>query len=206
MRGILPLMFLGLSFAHWLVVVSALISVLGAGAYIRDTLSGKSKPNRVSWSMWALAPLVGTAAALSAHADPWAVIRIFLAGFLPLLVFTASFLNPQSYWKLTLFDFLCGACSILALMVWGFADSPRAAILFAAIGDGFASLPTIRKAWKYPETETGLTYIASFVSVLLIIPSIPRWDIENSAFQIYLLTANTLLMLAVYRKKLFRIA
>ncbi|MBI2623324.1 MAG: hypothetical protein HYW65_01990 [Candidatus Liptonbacteria bacterium] len=199
-------MFLGLSFAHWLVVVSALISVLGAGAYIRDTLSGKSKPNRVSWSMWALAPLVGTAAALSAHADPWAVIRIFLAGFLPLLVFTASFLNPQSYWKLTLFDFLCGACSILALMVWGFADSPRAAILFAAIGDGFASLPTIRKAWKYPETETGLTYIASFVSVLLIIPSIPRWDIENSAFQIYLLTANTLLMLAVYRKKLFRIA
>jgi hypothetical protein len=196
-------MSLGLSFAHWLVVASVLVSIAGAWAYIRDTLAGKTKPNRVSWGMWALAPLVGVAAALSAHADPWAVIRVFLAGFLPLLVFLASFVNPQSYWKLTIFDIFCGMCSILALIVWGFAESPRAAILLAALGDGFAALPTIFKAWKYPETETGLTYIASFVSVLIILPSIPQWDIENSAFQIYLLAANTLLMLAVYRKRLF---
>ena len=195
-------MFLGLSFAHWLVVVSVFVSVGGSAAYIRDTLAGKTKPNRVSWSMWALAPLIGTAAALSAHADGWATIRIFLAGFLPLIVFMASFINPQSYWKLTLFDFLCGACSVLALVVWGVADSPRMAILLAAIGDGFASLPTIRKAWSYPETETGLVYIASFVGVLLIIPSIPVWNIENSAFQVYLLIANTFLLFAVYRKRL----
>lgn len=152
--------------------------------------------------MWALAPLVGTAAAISAHADLWTTVRVFLAGFLPLLVFIVSFFSRQSYWKLTRFDFLCGACAVLALIVWGIVDSPRSAILLAAIGDGFASLPTIRKAWKYPETETGLTYWASFISVLLIIPSIPQWNIENSAFQVYLLAANTLLLLAVYRKRL----
>ena len=86
--------------------------------------------------------------------------------------------------------------------MWGVVNSPRLAILLAAIGDGFAALPTIRKAWKYPETETGLTYVASFTSALLIIPSIPRWNIENSAFQVYLLIANALLLLAVYRKRL----
>ncbi|MBI5793981.1 hypothetical protein HZA87_02745 [Candidatus Uhrbacteria bacterium] len=191
-----------MNFTHSLVILSVLISIAGSYAYIRDTLSGKSKPNRVSWSMWALAPLIGTAAALYAHADPWATVRIFLAGFLPLLVFLASFLNRQSYWKLTLFDVLCGACSVFALIVWAAIDSPRTAILLAAIGDGFASLPTIRKAWQFPETETGVTYIASFVGVLLIIPSIPRWDIENSAFQIYLVIANTFLLFAVYRKRL----
>ena len=195
-------MFFEISFIHWLVILSALVSIMGSTAYIRDTLSGKSKPNRVSFSMWALAPLIGTAAALSVHADPWIVVRIFLAGFMPLLIFLASFINPQSYWKLGTFDFLCGACSILALLVWGAVDSPRLAILLAAVGDGFASLPTIRKAWHYPETETGLAYVASFVSVLLIIPSIPKWNIENSAFQIYLLIANTFLLFAVYRKRL----
>ncbi|MBI4262666.1 hypothetical protein HY624_04025 [Candidatus Uhrbacteria bacterium] len=187
---------------HILVLVSALVSIAGASAYIRDTLAGRTKPNRVSWSMWALAPLIGTAAALSAHADIWATTRIFLSGFLPLLVFSASFLNKQSFWKLTTFDLLCGVCSVLALIVWGVVDSPRLAILLAALGDGFAALPTIVKAWKYPETETGLTYVASFVSVVLIIPSIPKWDIANSAFQIYLLIANTLLLIAVYRKRI----
>lgn len=193
-----------LSFVHWLVILSVFISIGGSVAYIRDTLTGKSKPNRVSWSMWALAPLIGTAAALYAHADTWATIRIFLAGFIPLLVFIASFANPKSYWKLNTFDFLCGACSLLALIVWGIVDSPRLAILLAATGDGFAAFPTILKAWKYPETETGTIYIASFVAVLLIIPSIPVWNIENSAFQIYLLVVNTLLIFAVYRKRVLK--
>ena len=192
-----------MSFSHWLVVLSALIILAGVYPYIRDTLKGKTKPNRVSWSMWALASLIGTTAAISAHADIWATVRIFLAGFIPLLVFIFSFVNKNSYWKLTIFDFLCGACSILALIVWGLASSPILAILLAAIGDGFATLPTTGKAWISPETETGITYLASFVSVILVIPSIPKWDIENSAFQIYLLIANTILLFVVYRKKLF---
>lgn len=152
--------------------------------------------------MWALAPLIGAGAALSANADIWATVRIFLAGFLPLLVLLASFANKQSYWKLSNFDIHCGALSLLALILWGVLESPRPAILLAATGDGFASLPTIVKAWKYPETETGITYIASFVSVALVIPSIPVWNIENASFQIYLLVANALLLFAMYRKQL----
>ncbi len=188
--------------SHWLVVASAVISILGASAYIRGTILGTTKPNRVTWLLWAAAPLIGTAAALSSHADIWATSRIFLAGFIPLLVFLATFANPNSYWKISTFDLLCGACSVLALVVWLVVDSPRLAILLAAIGDGFAALPTIRKAWSYPETETGLTYIASLISVLLVLPSIPKWNIENSAFQIYLLLVNILLIVSVYRKHL----
>lgn len=193
--------FLGISLIHWLVIISAGISIAGASVYIRDTLKGTTTPNRVSWFLWAVTPLIGTAAALAAHADIWASVRVFLSGFLPLIVFIASFFNPQGYWKLGVFDIACGACSATALVVWGIADAPRMAILFAAIGDGFASLPTLRKAWLNPETETGITYLASLVATLLVLPSIPRWNIENSAFQIYLIVSNVLLLTAVYRKR-----
>lgn len=173
--------------------------------YIKDTLKGKSKPNRVSWSLWALAPLIGTFAALSAHADPWAVSRIFLAGFIPLIIFFASFANKQSYWELSTFDFMCGLFSILAIIAWLFIHNPSLAILLAVIGDGFAALPTIRKAWKYPETESGFIFITSLISVLLILPSIKIWDIINSSFQIYLLIVSTILIFAIYRKRIFRL-
>ena len=191
-----------MTYPHLLVLFSAGLSIYGSYAYIRDTLKGTSKPNRVSFFLWALAPLIGTSAALYAHADVWATVRIFMSGLMPLLIFLASFINPQSYWKLTAFDYLCGAFSVLALVIWGLADSPQLAILFAAIADGFACIPTLRKAWYYPETETGMAYIMSFIAALIIIPAIPVWNIENSAFQIYLLTANTLLMFAVYRKRI----
>jgi hypothetical protein len=195
-------MFLGILLIHWLVILSAGISIFGASLYIRDTLKGKTNPNRVSWSMWALAPLIGTGAALAAQADVWATVRIFLAGFLPLLVFLASFANPKGFWKLNSFDMTCGVFSLLAIIVWLAVGVPHVAILLAAVGDGFASLPTIRKAWKFPETETGVTYLASLVAVLLVLPSIPVWNIENSSFQIYLLIVNILLVFSIYRKRL----
>ena len=191
-----------IEFSHWLVILSVFVSLLGAFAYIRDTIRGKTKPNRVSWFMWAFAPLLATGAAISANADLRATVRVFLGGFLPLIVFSDSFVNPKSYWQLGKFDFICGALAIVGVIFWGIAGSPRMAILFLAFADGFASLPTIKKAWKNPETETGITYIASFLSALLIVPSIPVWNIENSAFQVYLLAANALLLLGVYRRQI----
>ncbi len=106
---------LGISFAHWLVLISTAISMSGAFAYIRDMFSGKTKPNRVTWGLWAFAPLIGTGAALAAHADAWSTVRIFVSGFGPLLVFLSTFAAPQSYWKLSRFDHACGGLSLVAL-------------------------------------------------------------------------------------------
>lgn len=189
-------------FEHILVIISVFVSLSGSVAYVFDTLKGKTKPNRVSWFLWAVAPLIGTGAAISSGADAWATARIFLAGFVPLIVLIVSFLNKQSYWKLTKFDFACGICSILALIVWFFANSPVLAVLLAATGDGLGSLPTLIKSWKYPETETGWTFVAGFIATLLVLPSITAWNIQNSAFQTYLLVVNALLVFFIFRKRL----
>ena len=194
-------MLLHISGLHWLVIISICISIAGSVAYIKDTIQGTTKPNRVSWFMWAFAALVSSGAALSAGADIWTTSRVFMAGFMPLLIFLFSFVNKKSYWKLNAFDFLCGILSLCALIIWVFADSPKAAVLFALAGDAIATLPTIIKSWKHPETETGLIYIASVVSVAIILPAIPKWDIVNAAFQLYLLIITSVLAFAVYRKK-----
>lgn len=196
-------MILMLSFEHGLVLLSVLISCIGGYAYVRDTFRGTTKPNRVSWSMWAFAPLIGTGAAIAAGADTWTAVRTFMAGFIPLVVFTASFWNKQSYWKTTSFDIGCGALSFVALAAWLLLGAPAYAVPIAALGDFFAALPTIVKAWKFPETETGLTYIMSLVSVLLVLPSIHVWNLQSSSFQIYLLVVNILLITAVYRRRFF---
>jgi len=190
---------LGISFAHWLVLLSALISLSGAYAYIRDMFRGKSKPNLVTWGLWAFAPLIATGAALSASADGWATVRIFISGFGPLLIFTVAFFIPQSYWKLHSIDFICGALSLVAIFAWLAAGSPVLAILLAAMADLLATLPTLIKAWKYPETETFYTYFVGLFTAIIIIPAIPVWNIENAAFQVYLIIANTALSMVVLR-------
>lgn len=187
---------------HLLAILSYLLSIYGISFYIRDTLRGKTKPNRVSWAMWAIAPLIGAGAALVVHADPWTTFRTFLAGFLPLIVFVISFFNTKSYWQLTNFDKLCGIFSFVAILIWLMLDSPLLAIIFAIIADTLASLPTIRKAWTHPETETKITYTASFISFILILPSVPNWSIENTAFIAALFLNNAVMWFAVYRQSI----
>lgn len=191
--------YLGISFAHWLIILSALLGLTGTFAYVRDMFRGTSKPNLVTWGLWALVPLIATGAALSADADGWATVRILMSGFGPLIIFFTSFFIPQSYWKLNRFDIFCGIFSIIAIVLWLIADLPVMAILFAAVADLLATLPTIIKAWKYPETETFYTYFIGLFTATIIIPAIPVWNIENAAFQVYLIVANVSLFLAMLR-------
>ena len=191
--------YLSLSLAHWLVILSAVLSLSGSFAYIGDMFRGKSQPNLVTWGLWAFAPLIATGAALSASADVWATVRIFMSGFGPLLIFIFAFIVPQSYWKLSKFDYACGALSLIALVAWLGANSPVLAILLAALADLLATLPTIIKAWKFPETETVYTYFIGLFTASIVVPAIPVWNIENSAFQIYLLITNTSLFAIVLR-------
>lgn len=195
---------LGIAWQHWLVLLSVGISLSGAVAYVRDMFRGKSRPNLVTWGLWGFAPLIATGAALTANADGWSTVRIFMSGFGPAIIFVIGLFLRQSYWKLTRFDFICGLFSVVALIAWLIADEPVMAILFAALADLLATWPTLVKAWKHPETETLYTYFVGLFSASIVIPAIPVWNIENAAFQIYLLTANIALFLVVARGQFFR--
>lgn len=189
-----------MTFPQILVVISALLLFWGGYDYLRDTLAGKTKPNRVSWSLWALAPLISLGAAFSADADLWASVRVLVGGIVPAAIFLASFINKNSYWRLGRFDWFCGGLSLVALFFWQFTDSPLVAVLLATAANTFASVPTFIKAWNYPETESRLIFIMSFLSAILIIPAIPVWTIANSAFQIGLMLTTAAMVIAIYRK------
>ena len=191
-----------MTFPHCLVIISTLLLLWGGYAYFRDTLAGRTKPNRVSWFLWALAPLVSFSAAFSVDADIWASVRVLVGGVVPAVIFLGSFVNRKSYWKLTRFDWFCGGLSLTALLFWQLASSPLIAVLLATAANTFASIPTFIKAWNFPETETRLTFITSFLSAVLIIPAIPVWNVANSAFQIGLMLTTGALLVAVYRKAL----
>ena len=189
-----------MTFPQLLVIISTLLMFWGGYGYLRDTLAGRTKPNRVSWSLWALAPLISLGAAFDADADLWASIRVLIGGIVPAVIFLASFINKNSYWRLGRFDWFCGALSLAALVFWQLADSPLVAVLLATTANTLATVPTFLKAWNYPETESRLIFITSFISAILIIPAIPVWTIANSAFQIGLMLTTGALLVAIYRK------
>lgn len=185
---------------EYLVFLGAAAQLYGIIIYIKEMIQGKTKPNRVTWLMWSIAPLIGTAAAVNKGVG-WAVLPVFMAGFGPLIVFVTSFFCKDGYWKLKILDYLCGVASVLALVLWWITKEPLIAIVFSILGDGFAALPTVFKSWKNPETESVEAYTTGLFSALTCIFAIKMWSVSEIAFPAYLIIVNIVLITIIYNGK-----
>jgi hypothetical protein len=185
---------------EFLVLIAALATLIAAIAYVRSMFKGQTKPNRVTWLMWTIAPFTATFASISSGAT-WAVVPVFMSGLSPFLIFIASFLNRRAYWKLSLFDYTCGALSVLALVLWYITKNPDVAIIFAIISDAFAATPTLRKAWRNPESEFSWPFFVGVFSPMTSFLVTPTWAFSYLAFPAYLVLINILLVFAVSKRK-----
>ena len=186
---------------QFIIFLGAVINVIGTFSYIRETIRGNTKPNKVTWLLWSIAPLIAAAASFSDGVRPLVIVPVLFSGLMPLLVLLSSFVNPNAYWKLEKFDYLCGIFSLLALILWQLTDEPAVAIFLAIVSDIFASIPTIVKSWRFPKTETPLAYLTASLSTLTAFFAITTWDFSSYAFPLYLVLLNTLLVIILYRKK-----
>ncbi len=167
------------------VILGAIISLVGGLSYLINTLKGRVKPNRVSFLMWSLAPLIAFIAEVKQGVGIQALMT-FMVGFLPLTILIASFINKKSQWKLSSFDLACGALSLIGLILWYITKSGNVAILLSIVADGLAALPTVVKSFKYPETESALPYFTSMISAIITLLTINVWNFANIGFPIYI--------------------
>ena len=169
---------------------------MGSVAYLVDTVKGKVRPNRVSFLLWSIAPFIAFAAQIKQGVGLESLMT-FSTGFLPLTVFIASFVNKKAEWKLTKFDLFCGVLSMVGLILWLITKVGNIAITFSILADGLAALPTIIKAYKYPDTEIAWPWIATSFGVILTLFTLNTLTFANSGFIIYILIADTLIFILV---------
>ena len=174
------------------IIIGTLIGAVGSLAYLIDTVKGKVKPNRVSFLLWAIAPLIAFAAQIKQGVGLESLMT-FSTGFLPLTVFIASFVNKKAEWKVTKFDLVCGVLSIIGLILLLVTKIGNVAITFSILADGLAAIPTIVKAYKYPDTELAWPWIATVFGVVLTLLTLNELTFANSGFIIYILIVNTLI-------------
>jgi hypothetical protein len=184
---------------EFLVLLASSATLVAALAYIRSMFKGQTKPNRVTWLMWTIAPFTAAFAAFSSEAT-WAAVPVFMSGFSPFMILLASFLNKRGYWKLSAFDYACGVLSALAILLWYVTENPNVAIVFAIFSDALAAAPTIRKAWSNPQTESRWPFVVGVFSPMTSFLVASAWTFSEIAFPAYLVAINILLVFCVLKR------
>lgn len=181
------------------VIVGVMIGAFGSIHYLIDTIKGRVKPNRVTYFLWALAPLIAFAAEITQGVGIQSLMT-FSVGFFPLIILLASFLNRKAEWKLHAFDFVFGGLSLIGLLLWWITQIGNIAIVFGILADGLAAIPTIVKSYKYPKTESAWPYATGFISAGLTLLTITMWDFAHYGFPVYILAVNFIISTLVQFK------
>lgn len=186
------------------VIVGAVLTLGGEVFYIRDVLRGTVTPNKVTWLLWGLAPLLAFAVEIQGGVGLGALMT-FSVGFGPLLVFFVSFLSPHALTRLTRLDIACGVLSLAGLAVWGLTRVGLFALVASVLADGLAALPTVVKSWRDPRTESATAFVGGLLNAAIALLTLRRLTMDNALFPGYIFAVNCILVyLIAVRPRILR--
>ncbi|TAM53703.1 MAG: hypothetical protein EPN53_05000 [Acidobacteria bacterium] len=174
---------------EYFAIIGAIIGSLGGFYYLYETIAGKAQPNRITWLLWGIFPMVIFVAqrAQGVEGLSWAS---FVAGFTPLLVVTASFFNEKAYWKSEPRDYVLMAAAFVGIILWAVTANPNIALLFSLLADMLAGIPTLIKSYRHPRSESWIAYAISTIGFGTSFLSVQTYNFENTAFVAYLFVLN----------------
>src|SRR3989338_995897 len=109
------------------VILGVFIFFLGSIGYFKETILGKVKPNKVTWFLWSLAPLIAFFAQIKQGVGIQSLLT-FIVAFIPLIIFLASFPTVIKSYKepetenyvIYFTNAIAALVTLLTIKVWSF--------------------------------------------------------------------------------------
>lgn len=187
----------------FLLILSAVITVIGIVPYMRDILRGTTKPNIASWTTWCLLFLIATVAELAAHEFRTAFFTSAVTLETGLIVILGF---KYGYAKYTKLDFICQIGALSGFFVWWLFNNPLAALVLVIFIDLLSCIPTIEHSWFSPREETWITFAISGLGSFVAIFALNSFNLASLAYPVYLVFINILITsVIVFRQQTMKL-
>lgn len=175
-----------LSFA----LVAAILAIIGNVPYLRDILKKKTKPHTYSWLVWTLVSGITFFGQLAKGAGV-GVIPTAAAEIFTLIIFLFSLW--YGFKKITRTDTVFLTIALLGLIPWILTKDPTVSVITAVSIDLIAFVPTLRKTWRYPKTETSTLYSMNVLRHILALFSLQAYNVATTLHSIAMISVNALM-------------
>ncbi len=183
-------------------ILGGILSFTSNIPYMYDTIKKKTKPHRVTWGIFFLLNIIflGNHIAAGATSSIWLVVAFTLSTF---TIFTLSLRNGVG--GTTKLDIAVLIGAILGVVIWQLIHSPIASIIVNITCAAIASIPTYKKAWIHPQTETKISYSLGAFASLLSAVSVGKIDLALLLLPIYSFIYQGTIYIILIRRNLIKI-
>ena len=179
-------------------LLAGLLSLAAFVPYIIAIVKGATKPNRATWWIWTTNGLILLASyyASGAESTVWVAVGYFVGS---LLTAVLALRYGEGGWSS--FDRSCLLGAGSGLLFWWMFNSSIVALVTTLSVDFAGALPTIRKAYRAPETEDrvawGLFIFGNTVNLL----AVEAWSFGIAVYPVYMFLASGTIAALVLRPR-----
>lgn len=178
--------------------IATALALISYVPYLKDVLSGKTKPHAFTWLIWGTLTLVAFLGQISGNAGPGA----WPSGVSVVLCFSIFILSLRSGTReFAKLDFVMLAGAALALFFWFFIKQPLFSLILVVLTDILGFVPTIRKSWSRPHEETASAYLLNAVKHYISLYALRQYSPLTMLYPAYLLVANTLFVSLLWSRR-----
>lgn len=181
-----------------LAIISSILSIILFIPYVLDIFKKKTEPHLYSWLIWTITVGIATVAGFrdgGGYGNVSMSIAIILCGMIFLLSFKKGTKNINK------FDLYCLILALSILVFYIFTNDGLTSVIVVSIIDTIAFLPTYRKVFEEPYTETLSLYVLSATSYALDFFALQNYTLTTSIFILTSVVMNGLLPILVYMRR-----
>ena len=179
-------------------IIASLLAIVGNVPYLTDIVRKKVQPHPYTWFVWSIVSCIiffgQVAKGAGVGALPTAASEIFT-----IIIFFFSL--RYGFKKIRHLDTFFLIIALLGIIPWILTKDPTISVIIAVSIDLFAFIPTIRKTWINPKTETPVLYSMNVLRHILMLFSLQAYNIATTLHSIVMIITNSLMTLIIWKKK-----
>ncbi|MBP6060837.1 MAG: hypothetical protein KA515_02465 [Candidatus Pacebacteria bacterium] len=181
-----------------LVIIASLLAFAGNIPYLIDVAKGRVKPHPYTWFIWTIVSFVVFFGQLAKGAGLGAIPTAVSEGFTIIIFFFSlkyGFKNPPRIDKYFL------ALALLGLIPWFITKDPTISVITVVAIDLVAFVPTLRKTFFYPTSETPLLYGSNVLRHSLILSTLGAYNVATMLHSISMIITNSMMVFFIKTRK-----
>lgn len=178
-------------------VLAVLLAIVGNAGYLRDMFKGKIQPHPYTWLVWSLVSGITLVGQITKGAG-WGSIPFATSEVFTILIFFFSlrygFKNipkRDTYFLITAF---------LGLIPWIITHDPTLSVVIMVSIDLVAFVPTLKKAWVLPQSESPLLYTSNALRHTLTLFALSSYNVATMLHSIVMIVTNCCMTFFIVRK------
>lgn len=178
----------------WKIVVAILAVAEGSASFVPyfwEIFRRKTTPHIYTWLVWLITQGTATVGIIYGHGGIIGYGLIF-GTFLVFLIFLLCFKYGTK--NITRSDTVVLAFAFLAILVWWQLHNPVLSIFMVGAIDGLGYIPTYRKLWNEPWSESLSSWVMFSVAYVLSLLALTSYNLLTVPYLLICLLANVILI------------